>query len=51
MFLLSGKDSSSDQIVLGSDFSFANQSLIQRVFVSPKEKVFITGDKSGTLRI
>ena len=37
--------------LLRSDFSLANQSVIQRVSVSPKGNVFVVGDDSGTLSV
>lgn len=37
--------------LLRSDFALANQSVIQRVSVSPKGNVFVVGDGSGTLSV
>ena len=37
--------------LLKSDFSLANQSMIQRVAVSPNGNVFVVGDGSGTLSV
>jgi WD40 repeat protein len=37
--------------LLRSDFSLANQSMIERASVSPKGNVFVVGDVSGTLSV